>query len=171
MSPEQAKMFMSFFISGFENEIAITKKVIRNVPDNNMVYKPDPKSMSAQELAWHIPSTEVWFLESMLKGKFEFDPSQEVKAPATIKEILDFYDKNTSALLPKVKALSGEDLAKVVSFFGMEFPNVVCLNLLMNHSIHHRGQLAAYLRPMGAKVPSIYGGSADEPFQMENPGA
>ena len=41
------------------------------------------------------------------------------------------------------------------------------LNLMMNHMIHHRGQLSAYLRPMGAKVPSIYGGSADEPFQME----
>jgi uncharacterized damage-inducible protein DinB len=40
------------------------------------------------------------------------------------------------------------------------------LGLVSNHSIHHRGQLSSYLRPMGSKVPKIYGGSADEPFEM-----
>jgi uncharacterized damage-inducible protein DinB len=45
-------------------------------------------------------------------------------------------------------------------------PAVAYLGFLNNHSIHHRGQLAAYLRPMGSKVPNIYGGSFDEPMQM-----
>jgi uncharacterized damage-inducible protein DinB len=42
---------------------------------------------------------------------------------------------------------------------------VTFLAMAQNHSVHHRGQLAAYLRAMGSHVPSIYGGSADEPFQ------
>jgi uncharacterized damage-inducible protein DinB len=46
-------------------------------------------------------------------------------------------------------------------------PAVMYLQFMLNHSIHHRGQLSSYLRPMGAKVPSIYGGSFDEP--MEHP--
>jgi uncharacterized damage-inducible protein DinB len=46
----------------------------------------------------------------------------------------------------------------------MKQPNVTYLGFANNHSIHHRGQLAAYLRAMGSKVPAIYGGSADEPF-------
>jgi uncharacterized damage-inducible protein DinB len=44
-------------------------------------------------------------------------------------------------------------------------PAVLYLGFLNNHTIHHRGELSTYLRPMGSKVPSIYGGSYDEPFQ------
>ncbi len=58
-------------------------------------------------------------------------------------------------------------LAAKIPFFGvMNEPLVAYLNMMIVHSVHHRGQLSAYLRPMGAKVPDIYGGSADEPFQM-----
>ena len=53
-----------------------------------------------------------------------------------------------------------------VGFFGVfNLPAVFYLGFLNNHSIHHRGELATYLRPMGSKVPSIYGGSFDEPFR------
>ena len=171
MNAEQAKMLLDFLLSGFESEIATTKKVIQNVPEDKKFYKPDPKSMSANELAWHIVSTEVWFLGSMLKGEFTMDPSHDPPAPATIKDILSFYEQNVPILVAKVKVLNGDDLAKVVPFFGMKLPNVAYVSLLTSHSIHHRGQLSAYLRPMGAKVPGIYGGSADEPFQMESAGA
>src|SRR4030095_7648751 len=112
-------MCLNYFIPSFEGEIGITRKVIQNVPDDKKSYKPDPKSMSAHELAWHVTSTEVWVLDSMEKGKFEM-PEEEVAAPATIKEILDFYEKNTSSLLAKVKAMSGDDLSRVVDFFGMQ---------------------------------------------------
>ena len=58
---------------------------------------------------------------------------------------------------------SGDACAKVLDFFGMmQMPAVVFLQLCIKHSVHHRGQLSAYLRPMGGKVPSIYGPSADE---------
>jgi uncharacterized damage-inducible protein DinB len=57
-------------------------------------------------------------------------------------------------------------MTKEVDFFGMfKSPAVGLLGLANNHGIHHRGQLAAYLRALGSKVPAIYGGSADEPFQ------
>jgi uncharacterized damage-inducible protein DinB len=56
-------------------------------------------------------------------------------------------------------------MAKEVDFFGVvKMPAAALLSVAMNHGVHHRGQLAAYLRPMGSKVPSIYGGSADEPM-------
>ena len=67
--------------------------------------------------------------------------------------------------MAKLKAMSGEQLAKSMPFFGiMNYPAVVYLQFLNNHMIHHRGQLSTYLRAMNAHVPSIYGGSADEPF-------
>lgn len=70
-----------------------------------------------------------------------------------------------AAAIASLKGLSAEHLAAPVQFFHMTMPAVVYLNFMLLHSAHHRGQLSAYLRPMGAKVPSIYGGSADEPFE------
>ena len=61
--------------------------------------------------------------------------------------------------------MTPQQLATPVNFLGLfNFPAYVYLGLVNNHSIHHRGQLSTYLRPMGSKVPSIYGGSADEPM-------
>jgi uncharacterized damage-inducible protein DinB len=66
----------------------------------------------------------------------------------------------------RVRKLSPEQLMKPIEFFGVfNLPAAFYMGFLNNHSIHHRGQLAAYLRPMGSKCPSIYGGSYDEPWQ------
>ena len=62
-----------------------------------------------------------------------------------------------------VRALSGEELAQIIDFFGiMQLPAVNFIQLTIKHSIHHRGQLSTYLRPMGGRVPGIYGQSADK---------
>jgi len=62
--------------------------------------------------------------------------------------------------------MTPEQLMTPVNFLNVfNLPAVLYLGFLNNHSIHHRGELATYLRPMGSKVPAIYGGSYDEPFQ------
>ena len=164
MGPDQAKLFLNFLLTSLEQEQQITRKVIAAVPEAKKTYKPAEKSMTAHEPAWHVPQTEVWFLKGIIAGKFSED-LMETNTPATIAAILDWYDKNFREQVARVKALPAEKLAQPINFFGMEFPAVVYLSLLTHHSAHHRGQLSVYLRPMGAKVPSIYGGSADEPFQ------
>ena len=75
-----------------------------------------------------------------------------------------YYDAEIPKAIEAVKKLTPEQLAKPVQFFAWTNPNVAYAQFLLKHTIHHRGQLSAYLRPMGAKVPAIYGGSADEPF-------
>jgi uncharacterized damage-inducible protein DinB len=163
MNPEQAVFMRDMFLVGHEQEMPLTKKVIERVPDAKKTYKPDAKAKSAHELAWHIASTEAWFLEGVIAGKFAM-PEGEAPTPATIAEILSWYEATIPPLLAKVKAMNGADLAKVVPFFGLQYPNVIYLSVLHSHSVHHRGQLSTYLRPMGSTVPSIYGGSADEAF-------
>src|SRR5258708_36270398 len=92
--------------------------------------------------------------------------------PKTIAELVAWYDTNFQREAARVGALSAEQLMTPVNFMGLfNFPVVFYLGFLNNHSIHHRGELATYLRPMGSKVPSIYGGSFDEPFQMAEPKA
>lgn len=163
MSPEQAKGISLFLLSALEQESTTTRKILAAVPEDKADYRPHPTNKSARELALHIATSDVWFLNGIASGNF---PMEEGPQFTTVAEALAFYDREFPAGIEKVKQLSGEQLAGVVDFFGMKFPNVVYLNFCQVHSIHHRGQLSSYLRPMGAKVPSIYGGSADEPFQM-----
>jgi len=106
----------------------------------------------------------------VLTGNFNPETEQSGKVPANVKSGADlaaFYDKNYIAQIGELKKLTAEQLVKVIDFFGaFQFPLAVYISFLNCHSIHHRGQLTAYLRAMGSKVPNIYGGSADEPFKM-----
>jgi uncharacterized damage-inducible protein DinB len=76
----------------------------------------------------------------------------------------DRFENNIARLAQR----SGEQLTKIINFRGIfQFPAVIYVQLALNHSIHHRGQLSMYLRPMGAKVPSIYGESYDARIARE----
>lgn len=77
-------------------------------------------------------------------------------------DVLAWYDANLPECIDAVKAMPAENTAREVDFFGMMHAQAFnYLTLMLNHSCHHRGQLSAYLRPMGAKVPGIYGPSGD----------
>lgn len=163
-TPEQAQGIAMFLIQGLENEYLITKKVLAALPEDKKNFKLGDKGWTAQALHWHIVSVDLWFLDGIAAG--EFAPEGGGTMPATLKEAVDLYEKEFGPKLAKVKALSGEKLAAAVQFYHMTMPNVVYLSFLSNHSIHHRGQLSTYIRAMNGHVPSIYGGSADEPFEM-----
>jgi uncharacterized damage-inducible protein DinB len=168
MNAEQAKFLVEYFANLWEGELPATTKVLQNVPDDGRDYKPDQKSRSAWELATHLALGDVWFIQSIIDGNFNFDAEAEKKAAAqfkSTKDIAAFYQSQVPAKLKELRSLPTDRLTKVVDFFGMmQQPNVTYLGFANNHSIHHRGQLASYLRACGSKVPAIYGGSADEPF-------
>ena len=170
MNADQAKFLAEHFTRVLEQEVPTTTKVIAAVAQGNGDYKPDPKSRSAFELASHIAVSDNWFLQSIIDGRFEFDPEVAKKAESQFKnadDIASFYQTTLSEKLQKLRAMPADKLAEEVDFFGfMKGPAVTFLTMAQSHSVHHRGQLAAYLRPMGSRVPSIYGGSADEPMQM-----
>lgn len=169
MTPDQAMTLLHFLMPQVTEEAQTTRRVIAAIPADKQDYKPAEKNMSAIELAKHLAISDVWFLESILKASFVWDAgadaAPEMKNPA---DVVAFYDAALPPLVEKVNALSPEFLTQTVDFFGMvQMPLVGYLQFLIKHAVHHRGQLAAYLRPMGGKVPSIYGGSADEPMTAE----
>jgi uncharacterized damage-inducible protein DinB len=165
MTPEQGKLLLTVFTDTMKNESELTKKVIRAIPEDKKSYKPDAKSMTAHELAWHLATAECWFLDTILDGKVTMTDTPP-PAPPTIAAVLDWYQTNYGEKFQKLEQLPAEKLTTVIPFFGvMEMPAVAYLNFMNLHTAHHRGQLSTYLRPMGSKVPSIYGGSADEPFK------
>ncbi|MBY0507539.1 MAG: DinB family protein [Bryobacteraceae bacterium] len=163
MVPEHAKAISEFLSSTLEMEAKTTARVISAVPAIGVDYAPDAKSMKALDLAWHIASAEVMLLDMAIAGG---DAPVAERAPGTdtAEGVVAWYQQHQPAAMAKVRALTGEHLAKVISVWGGAFtlPTVSFVAFALNHSVHHRGQLSAYLRPMGAKVPSIYGPSGDE---------
>ena len=169
MSPEESKIMAGFFISVFEQEAGTTARVIKAIPENNQHYRPDPQSRTALELARHIVLEDVWLLDAVIDLEFKPLPDQTdacgIMTPA---QAVETYNEALPSRIQKVKSLSGEHLTNKISLLGMINTSAAeFLSLLIRHSVHHRGQLSAYLRAMGGKVPQIYGPSADEP--METP--
>ena len=165
MTPEQASIIAEFLLPQIEQEVQTTARVLAAVPEDKKDYTPeskcDTKCMMAGELANHIAESDLWFLEGIINGKFADQPTP---SKGSVAEVAANYQARAAELLGKIKQLPADHLAKDVQFFTWNLPNATYLQFMQKHSVHHRGQLSAYLRPMGAKVPSIYGGSADEPF-------
>ena len=169
MTSEQATFLAQQYVQLMQGEFPATCKVLAAVKNDTRDHKPDPKSRTAWELATHLATADVWFLDSVITGQFVWDPEKVKQVEgqfSSVAEVVAFYEKTFPAKLKAVQAMAAADLAKNISFFGMmEKPAAEFLGMANNHSVHHRGQLAAYLRGMGSKVPAIYGGSADEPMQ------
>jgi uncharacterized damage-inducible protein DinB len=165
MNTEQAKAAADAMAMLWEGEFPATAQVLAAVKDDARDYKPDPKSRTAWELATHLATADIWFIDSIVAGRFEFDPVKAKEAEGRfthVSELVDFYNKTFPAKLAALRTLPPEQLAEVIDFFGMiQMPRARWIGFANNHSIHHRGQLAAYLRAMGSKVPNIYGPSAD----------
>jgi uncharacterized damage-inducible protein DinB len=163
IQPEQAAFLLQgVFLPGLKNEHRITKSIIEAIPLDKGDYRPDEISKSALELAWHIVATEMRFLEAVAAGGFDFTPKPR---PETIKNSADlahWYEENFTPRFEELAQLSTDQLTKIVDFRGMfQLPAVMYLNFVQHHTIHHRGQLSMCLRPIGAKVPAIYGESHD----------
>lgn len=165
MNAEQAYGIAQFLIANLRDEYKTTRRVLEAVPADQLGYQPSGKCMSAGVLAAHIAGAEVMFLQSVIQGEFQRSQANEAEQLKTPADVLAYYDQ-VPALLDEASKLTPEQFAKIIQFFHFQLPAVVLLNINLKHTIHHRGQLSAYLRPMGAKVPAIYGGSADEPISV-----
>lgn len=168
MSPEFALGYRAMMLDGVVREAEVTKKVIAAVPDAASSYKPDANARSAKELAWHIANSDIQFLDGIAHLNFNMETPEH--KPQTSAEVVAWYDEHLNRGVARVAAMTPEQLLTPVNFFGVfNLPAVLYLGFMNNHCVHHRAQLATYLRPMGSKVPSIYGGSYDEPFQAPAP--
>jgi len=162
ITPDQAKFVLAMALPTLKTEHQTTKRVIESIPLDKGDYRPDAVSKTALELAWHIVAAEKRFLSGIPAGAFDFNPIHQPDLIKNSAGIAAWFDETFAANLQKLEAIGGEPLVKMVDFRGMfQLPAVAFLQLAINHTIHHRGQLSMYLRPMGAKVPAIYGESYD----------
>ena len=165
MTPESATALRDAMTATMRNESNTTKKVLAAVPEDKLDYQHDPKGQTAGKLAWHIVESDVGFLTAVADLDFS-KLSGGPEAPKTIKEMLDWYDERIGPALDRVDSMTPEQLVTKIQLApGLNLPAVNYLTFNLVHAVHHRGQLSTYLRPMGSKVPSIYGPSADEEWK------
>lgn len=163
MTAEQATFLLhNVFLPALRNETRTTKKLLEAVPAEKATYRPDECAKSAMELLRHIAAAENFFLEAPLNGAFVPGGVKIPESATTPAEIAAWYEETVNKNLEALATLSGEQLIKMVDFRGLfQQEAVLFLQFGMVHGIHHRGQLSTYLRPMGSKVPAIYGESYD----------
>src|SRR5688572_5531378 len=146
MDPQQAKFLVDQYATLMEGEFPATVKVLGAVKDENRNYRPDDKSRTAWELATHLATADVWFLDSIIKGQFVWDPDGAKAVESqfkTVNDVVEFYKKTFPAKLQELRTLSPEKLTRTVDFFGFfQSPAVSMMGMANNHGIHHRGQLA-----------------------------
>jgi uncharacterized damage-inducible protein DinB len=163
MTPEHATLILnSVGLPSLHAEHAVTTRVIAAIPVDKVDYRPDSIARSAIDAAWHIVTAENRFLEAVASGAFDLTARPRPDAVRSPADVNAWYEERFASNVQQLTGLSGEQLMKPIDFRGLfQFPAVMYVQLGLSHSIHHRGQLSMYLRPMGAKVPSIYGESYD----------
>jgi uncharacterized damage-inducible protein DinB len=163
LTPDQATLiFNAGGLRSLGAEHPVTKAVIGAIPADRADYRPDDIVRSAIDLAWHIVAAEVRFLEAVASGAFDFSGGPRPESISTPAQVVEWYSERFAKAIDRLKHTTGEQLVKIIDFRGLfQLPAVAFVQIGLNHSIHHRGQLSMYLRPMGAKVPSIYGESFD----------
>ena len=155
----------------FDHEMGTTRRVLARVPEADLAWKPHEKSFSLGQLAGHIANIPHW-VEITLDGS-SFDVSlnpddARPRAPESLEWLLKTFDENVKTARAKIDAQPDSALYVPWSLLsgGQEvftLPKVAVLrSFVMNHMIHHRGQLSVYLRLRNVPLPSIYGPTADE---------
>ena len=169
MTPDHATLILkSVGLPSLQAEHPVTRSVIAAIPADKVDYRPDSIARSAIDLAWHIVTAENRFLEAVVSGAFDLTPRPRPDAVRAAADVNAWYEERFAGNVGRLKGVSGEQLLKRIDFRGLfQFPAVVYVQIALSHSVHHRGQLSMYLRPMGAKVPSIYGESYDARMARE----
>lgn len=156
----------------FDHETGTTRTLLEIVPEAQWSFKPHPKSMSLGDLALHLARIlSLWGVTTLKESGFDVnpaagDPQPEIKSVA---DLLAVYDQAVQDVRAALAATSDEAMRETwtLSQGGQtifSLPRVaVFRSFIMNHIIHHRGQLSVYLRLQDVPLPSIYGPSADTP--------
>jgi uncharacterized damage-inducible protein DinB len=156
-------------LAEYEHEAKTTRRFLERIPADQLLWKPHEKSHSAGTLGLHIANVPGAVVQTAVLDEAPLpDFAKIFKQPGSAQEILASHDNSVEIVRRVLPTL--DDARLMTNWSGMRdgkpvmtMPKVTFIRMIMlNHWIHHRGQLGVYLRLMGAKVPSSYGPSGDE---------
>lgn len=156
----------------FDAEMENTRRMLAAIPEGKWDWKPHQKSMSLGVLAGHIAELTSWGSETInTDGLTLTSDSYKPSTPSSSSELLEVFEKSKSGFRQALTAAPDEAMFKNWSMTWdgqkvLDMPRVAVLRaMVMNHLIHHRGQLSVYLRLLDIPVPGVYGPTADDKAQ------
>jgi uncharacterized damage-inducible protein DinB len=157
-------------IAELENESKTTRKVLERVPTEKFDWKPHERSMEMIRLATHVAEMHNWTKNTVEDPELDFAKFADYKpfVPKNTAELVEHFEKNLALAIESLKKASDDIWHEPWSlrngdtiYFTM--PKIVVMrSMVLNHIVHHRGQLSVYLRLNDIPVPEMYGPSADE---------
>lgn len=162
-------MMASALIAEMEQEASVARACLERIPAEKFDWKPHEKSMAFGRLAVHIAEMFNWTAATLQQSeldfaKFDYKPLE----PAATSELVEFLDKNVAEAIDVLRNTTDDVFMEDWTMRNgetvyMTMPKIAVMrSFVMNHIVHHRGQLSVYLRLNDIPVPSIYGPSADE---------
>ena len=159
----------SALIAEMEQEATTTRRCLERVPAEKFGWKPHEKSMEFGKLAVHVSEMFGWTPPTLQQSELDFAKMDYKQyEPATTDDLLEFFDKTVAEAISALRNTTDEQFIEPWSLRNGEkvyftMPKIAVMRaFVLNHIIHHRGQLSVYLRLNDIPVPSIYGPSADE---------
>lgn len=157
------------FLAEFEAEAGSTRRMLERVPDSSLNWKPHEKSMTLGRLAGHTAELPGWIVNTVELDSYSADPATyKAFDAASQKELLDTFDAYAAKAQKALSGVTDDHLQNIWTLtiagrqiFAMPRYSVL-QSFLLNHMIHHRGQLSVYLRLLDIPVPGMYGPTADE---------
>ena len=152
----------------FDHEMATARTCIERVPEDKFSFKPHEKSMTAGRLASHIAEMPNWATMGITQDSLDLATGYKPYEATSRADLLAAFDKAVGGARAAIAGASDETFFSNWSLKNgdktlMTMPKIaVVRSFVLNHVIHHRGQLSVYLRELNVPVPSIYGPSADE---------
>ena len=162
---------IDFLVSEFEREADRSRRALEQVPEGKHDWKPHEKSMIFGYLADMVATIPSWIALQVTKNELDVAPAdgstmkpEPKKTSAALVQALDKTAGDARAALEKTTDdhLNTPWQLKARGNVVQEGPRYAMIQDTINHWAHHRGQMTVYLRLMGAKVPAIYGPSADD---------
>lgn len=162
----------STILPEFDHEMANTRTTLERVPLEKFSWRPHPRSFSFMELANHLARLPSWGAATLKSDSLDLDPEKSEFVPPSPEEtpekVLAIFDENVADFRSALLDTGDEEMMKPWTLLhgGRELftmPRVAVLRgMILNHILHHRGQLTVYLRLNDLPVPALYGPSADE---------
>jgi uncharacterized damage-inducible protein DinB len=159
---------VDFLLPEFDHEMATTRRLLERVPEDRFAWKPHVKSFSLGQLAQHVANLPRWGHITLEQSEFDLAGSGPAPEAETRAAVLAAFDSHVaSARAALVGKTDGELMVPWSlkrgdqTMFTMPKASV-WRSFVMNHLVHHRGQLSVYLRQQDVPLPSMYGPSADE---------
>ena len=159
-------------LSELDHELQTTRRVLERVPEARFDWTPHPKSMTMRALSSHLANLLSWTMPTVEASALDLNPPggpvYESPSYETSAALLAAFDVNAAAARKSLSGCQDAALGEPWSLLSggktlLTMPRgVVLRSFILNHLVHHRGQLSVYLRQNDVPVPSIYGPSADE---------